>query len=484
MFGNNFLTSKYIRRMQQGGNLSVFAPDPSKYRAPLQGINPAVLQYDINTKPLDTSGLIQVLQTKDQMDIAREKAALEREKLKAEADAEKNKLQYMQMKFAMDLVGDMFKSTNASSPGSGAASGLIYSENDILQSPRFNALDQQFNEKFKKLSEDVIKSSFAPVGVPSATSLMKSALELKTLKERGPSTSDIKAEAASRNNLYQIMSGTKKGSDNANLRVSAPLANRILKKGDDYLKGIDNGYQMGLTINSTSGLVFDTEVAGKKFQDLITRVNSPIEQETLDDSGTVITTKKTKKVLSPDLAAKSAADAIWVDANLRSYASDLFGLDLWDDDPANEATIKANLASALRKVIEADDAIYNGTSGITTDISAQIKPQENKTVNLNYNIKGGTTRDETKTVTVQRVDPNSLPKEVKVSADGTTYDISNSPNLIKAANELAKKTKVTIDLKKVPANMMQSILNRSGGDKSSAQIKGPSGKTYTFKTKQ
>ncbi len=474
MFGNTYLTRNYLRKMQQGGGTTVFAPDPSQYRTPLQGINPAVLQYNINTKPLDTSGLIQVLQTKDEMDMAREKAAIEREKLKAQADSEKNKLQYQQMKFAMDLVGDMFKSTGDSSISTGGKS--LYPNNDILNTPRFAPKLKEYQEAEDKKIEDIVKSMYAPAGFESSLSLMKGAMDLKRIRENGPATAMIVAEQQARQSLLEVIAGTKKGSK---LKANPVLAKRILDMQEEYLNGADNGYELGLTINSTAGLTYNPEVESVKLKNAYIELNKPIVEEVFDDNGKVIRTVETKKTLDPKLASKSLTEMILADAGLRSYASELYNLDLYPQNPADEEATKEVLRSTIQKFIEYDDGLYNQTSGIQTNVTNQVLSSPVKTSNVNFTYSGGVNStkkidqkiDVNKKTTVTGLNQAKLPTGVKPSADGATVDISSNAAMVKAANALSKETNRVIDNTKVPVAILESIIKRAGPDKTTTTKK-------------
>jgi hypothetical protein len=473
MFGNTFLTSKYLKRMQQGGvTTTVFAPDPSRYRSPLQGINPSVLQYDVNTKPLDTSGLVQVLQTKDKMDLEREKAAIEREKLKAEADAEKSKLQYQQMKFSMDLLGDLVKVSGNKSIGT--SGNPVYPNNEIMKSPRFIKLQQDWNQKESEIMDNVVKSTFAPAGIDSALAMTRGILDLKRHRENTPSTSQMMADHETWSNIWDISSGTKKGSKE---KVNPSLLMSSLKQREDWLNGIDNGYQLGITPNTAAGLIWLEDSASKKYTTMITNLNKPIVEEKIDASGNIIKTIETSKTLDPKLASKAAVDAVFSDAELRSYVSNLYGIDLWDPDPLNEQALRETLRDRIQKSIEFDDALYNGPSGVVSNVSTQVLPIKDKTTTVNMVYSGGvnSTRDDkstiNKTTTVTGLDKQSLPKGVTASADGATVNISGNSDLVKAAKDLSKQTGKVIDNTKVPISMLEAIINASGGSKKSKTVK-------------
>jgi len=286
MFGNSFLTSKYLKKLQQGGGISI--PDPARFRTPIQGINPSVFNYDINTKPLDVNPMLQVMQTKDSMDMAREKAALEREKLKAQADLEKSKLQHQQNKMMMDFMGDMFKVTGDASMSS--AGTPLYAGNDLTTSKRYAPIYQQWQTKESEIVTDIAKSMSAPVGSTQAsTVIMNKMLELQRHRQNAPTTMQMGADHKSMENFWTTMSGNSK---DKNKKMNGTLAMRALKQREEFLNGVDNGYELGMSVNNIPGLVYDNEYERKKLDDIYAQVNKPIEQEFMDSGGGVITTKK------------------------------------------------------------------------------------------------------------------------------------------------------------------------------------------------
>ena len=384
MFGNTYLTSKYLRRLQQGGTIA--APDPSRFRTPLQGINPSVLQYNVDTRPLEVTPLLQVMQTKDTMDMQREKAALEREKLKAEADLAEKKLQHEQNKMMMNMMGDMFKVTGDASMG--ASGNPLYVGNDLMTSARFAPVYKQWQDKESQIVAELSKIAASPVGSTQAgTSFMNKMLELQRHRQNAPTTAQMSADHKSLETFWSVMSGTSKEKD---LRVDPSLARKLLKQREDYLNGNDNGYELGLTPNSMQGLVYNEKNEAEKLKNIYTEINKPIKQETVDSNGKVVTTRETQKVLDPKLASQAILDRVWVDGGQKSYLSNLYGIDLWSVTPENEASVKELLRDRIQKTIEYDDQLYGGTTGITTNVSTQVlaSDQTRKVVDMNYNISG------------------------------------------------------------------------------------------------
>lgn len=462
MFGNTYLTSKYLRRLQQGGG--VFSPNPAQFRTPLRGINPAVISYDVNATPLDVSPLLQVMQTQDkmamdreQLAMQRENAAIQREKLKAEADLEKSKLQYQQNKMALDFMGDMFKVTGDASMG--ASGNPLYVGNDLSTSKRFAPKYQEWQQKESQIVDEISKLLYAPIGsTQTGNAVMNKMLELQRHRQSAPTTMEMGADHKSVQNFWNIMAGGDK-----KLKVNGTLAKNVLGLREGYLNGEDNGYQLGNTINTTPGLVYNTETETEKWKNIYTEMNKPIKQESMSSDGKILSTKETMRALDPKLASQAILDRVWSDAGQKSYLSDVYGIDLWGVTPENEASVKELLRDRIQKTIEYDDQLYGGSTGITTNVSGQILSSPDKTVTMNYNVSGGTSKTINKTVTP--LDPASLPSNVSANNDDT-YDISKNADLVKKGQELAKKTKQNFNPNKVTQAQLEAISGASSSGSS------------------
>jgi hypothetical protein len=279
----------------------------------------------------------------------------------------------------------------------GASGNPLYAGNDLMTSKRFSQKYQEWQQKETQIVDELAKSASAPIGTTGST-IMTKMLDLQRHRQNTPTTSQMAADHKSMENFWGIMSSTSK--DDKDSKVNKTLAQKLLKQREDYLNGVDNGYELGVTANTIPGMVYREKDEKEKLKNIYTEINKPIEDEVVDSSGRVITTKTTKKVLDSKLASQAILDRVWADSGQRSYLSDVYGVDLWDVTPDNEASVKEVLRDRIQKTIEYDDKLYNGAQGITTNVSTQFAPadQNYKKVDINYNVSGGRTDKKETTV--------------------------------------------------------------------------------------
>jgi len=271
---------------------------------------------------------------------------------------------------------------------------------------------------------------------------MNKMLELQRHRQNAPTTMQMGADHKSMENFWTTMSGNSK---DKNKKMNGTLAMRALKQREEFLNGVDNGYELGMSVNNIPGLVYDNEYERKKLDDIYAQVNKPIEQEFMDSGGGVITTKKT--------------------------------------DQNNEARVKELLRDKIEKTIQYDDQLYGGATGVTTDISAQILPTKDKTVTMNYNVAGGTTKNINKTVTP--LDSVELPKNVSTNTDGS-YDVSGNPDTLKKIKAYRAANKISSNnYKNVSGKELAEALSpgSTGGTTAAPAAPGTSG-SATAKTPQ
>ena len=97
------LKLKYILKYQQGGNIiTTFSPQPRNFTSPIQGINPAVLQYDVRSAPIDMSQLTQVMQFNSNL-------RFQKEKNEKDLSLEREKLQFQKDKLSAELEAEWYK---------------------------------------------------------------------------------------------------------------------------------------------------------------------------------------------------------------------------------------------------------------------------------------------------------------------------------------------------------------------------------------
>ena len=373
--------SKYLRNMQQGGGLSVFAPNPQPYRAPLQGLNPNVFQYDVRTQPIDISNLIQVMQTKDAMDIMREQAALERQKLKAEVDLANMKFEHQkakaQMDFSLDIM-DKFGGFNKPIPFE-----------DYTMSNRYKAQYEPLVNDFHLKQEELFKMIAT---TPMEDRLFPSKLQNKldaidTAYKRIIPLEEFKMDQAGRDKIAKIQSNPS-----GDLQVYSPSLLRLEDKRQRFYNGMeDNGYNMGYVTDPTIWYSQKTEAEKLKEAFRVLNTPQPITSFNTDPSGEndfnqYIQVDNKNYVLKADEAAKIMAKKILADPKQSSYVSNLYGIDLHDPNVSTEDKVNI-LQSVLKPQLEYDDALLSSKK--ESYRITQTTPKPDRDINMNYNVSGG-----------------------------------------------------------------------------------------------
>lgn len=376
--------SKYLAKMQQGGGLSVSAPNPQPYRAPLQGLNPNVFQYDVRTQPLDTSNLIQVMQTKDTMDLKRQQAALEREKMKAEADLAKMKFEHQkakaQMDFSMDMMDKFGKFDGLNNP--------IPFE-DYTMSARYKTQYEPIVNDLRAAEEDVFKTiSTMPIGdkmlMPTINEKLK---RVEIAKKRLIPLEQFKVDQSGRDKIAKIQSDPS-----GDLQVYGPSLMRVEDKRQRFYNGVeDNGYNMDYVTDPTIWYSQKTEAEKLKETFKVMNTPQPITSFNTDPSGEnefnqYVQVDKKNFVPKADKAAELMADKILADPKQTSYISSMYGIDF--HDPSVSLDIKKkNLKEILQPQLEFDDDLLRSKSNSYRITQTSPKPKKDD-VNINYNIKG------------------------------------------------------------------------------------------------
>ncbi len=376
--------------MQQGGAPSVFAPNPQPYRAPLQGLNPNVFQYDVRTQPLDTSNLIQVMQTKDTMDIRREQAALEREKMKADADLAKMKLEHQKAKAQSDFSLEMMK--NNFSKFSGISNPIPFE--DYTMSNRYKSQYEPLVNAMKAEEQSLVDIvATTPYGDPMLVNKMKDKKDkIESLYKRIVPLEWFKVDQAGRDKINQIRTSEK-----GDLRVYEPSIMRLEDRRQRYLNDMEeNNYKMDYATDPT--IWFNEKSEAKKLKDAIDFVNTPRKTTDfgdliIDKYNQFIKVTKEDVVPKPELAADLLAQKILSDPKQTSYVSTLYGLDLHDPSISPEDKKKALIGLIKPELDFADkilSSVENAGESYLTKVDTPDRPKE-ATKHV-IEVSGGTTK--------------------------------------------------------------------------------------------
>ena len=378
--------SKYLAKMQQGGVPSVFAPNPQPYRAPLQGLNPNVFQYNINTAPLDTSNLIQVMQTKDVNDLRREQAALEREKLKAEADLAKMKFEHQKAKAQQDFNFDMMEKIIGKTAAFSGINNQIPFE-DYTMSNRYKAQYEPIVNEMR-VAEKGLMDMVTTTPYGDAMFLRKfndGMTKIETAKKKLIPLEWFKLDDAAYEKANSIMIAPK-----GDERVYAPQFMRISEMRRQYLNdGVDNGYKANFATDPA--LVYNQKEEAAKLAETFKMMNTPqpITSFDTDPSGEnefnqYIQVDKKNFVPTADKAAELMAAKILADPKQTSYVSSIYGIDFHDPSTSLDAKKKI-LKGIIQPQLEFDDDLLRSKSDSYRITQTAPKPD----VNVNYNVSGG-----------------------------------------------------------------------------------------------
>lgn len=372
--------------MQQGGAPSVFAPNPQPYRAPLQGLNPNVFQYDVRTQPLDTTNLIQVMQTKDTMDIRREQAALEREKMKADADLAKMKFEHQKAKAQSDFNLEMMK--GSFNKFSGISNPIPFE--DYTMSNRFkNQYEPIVNEMRAAEQEAMDMVTTTPFGDPMFLKRFNGAIsKIDGAKKKLVPLEWFKLDQAGYKKANSLLTAPK-GDDRVN---PAQFMRNSALRGQYLNEEVDNGYKANFATDPA--LVYNEKTEAKKFEDAIDFYNTP--RKTTEYADVIIDKynqfkQVTKDTVLPNsgLAAELWVDKILADPKQASYVSSRLGIDIHDPSIKLEDKKKV-LIGLLKPELDFADKLLSSikNSGESYLVKVDTPDRPKPDVNINYNIKG------------------------------------------------------------------------------------------------
>lgn len=388
----SYLTERYVRRMQQGGGVGVFAPNPQPYRSPLQGLDPNVFRYEVNTKPLDTSGIIQVMQTKDNLAIQQEKMAADREQMALRRELQEKQLEFEEAKMMNTLMTDLFKASGGSQTFN-KKGDVVYQNGDAAQSPRFKDMFLKLETEKAKALDEMMEARFLPSGQHALKKMMAASNKLRNLNATVPSTEIQNDEIA-----YQKFMAERSTMGSKIGMSEFQFANGVTKRADFY-GGEDNGYKLGDIGKIVTYPVAETSKAFNKIlEDALIgdKVKGIDSKKVPGSTSTVVVETEERVITDPKLAAEKVIAQMDINPQFKAYASNQFGLDLLEGDPKIVAPL---LKEKLVKYFEAEQAADPLYGRVSQSLKKTITPKED--TNVNYNVTGGTTRAETRNTKVE-----------------------------------------------------------------------------------
>lgn len=347
-----YLTEKYIRRMQNGGGagnvgVSVAAPNPQPYIAPLQGLNPNVFKYEVNTKPLDTSPLIQVMQTKDSLAVAREKIAVDLQEAQLKKEMQEKQLEFQEIKFMNELAADMFKASGGMHFGKDG--NPVVSKESYMDTVRWKTINAPIQAKIEAEREKFTDIASMPSNPAKMGQIMKIQNNIRKLAESMIPDPAFRADIAFRDSILKMKSDPSSKYD-----VSDIQARRFLDTNDAWWKmepGGD-GYKPGVQ----DIVVYDKKEAAKAFDKITTDAQaatkiSDVATEPTGGGGATIVQRTANISSAPEVAAQEAAQRILSDRKVLAYTENRLGIDL-TTDPEIGAKL---LTEALTKEFKASE---------------------------------------------------------------------------------------------------------------------------------
>jgi len=359
MFKNNNLKS-VVKKMQQGG-LTVFAPEPNQYRAPVPGIDPNIYRFN-PMATFDVSPLVEMQKQQQAADIQRQNAALAREKMMHQAMMQDRKMAMEQEK----EMFSMFFGNHAKSGGqpTDAGGNILYTNNDPSTSARFSPLFKSYNEKKMKMFDDILQVKSLPYDTKNrANVLARLYQEYTELQKSVPTTAEMEVDSRLYNRIMELVS---KPQDN--MRVNLPMLNEYIANRSAYYRnepGSDKLYSLG---QQPAGLMYDYTAGRKAFDEAMLKLNSPQEMGSTENVGANnIISQQTQKIILPtEEAAAKLADLVLANPTLRAYIQDTYNMKLFSlspDDPLAKDD-KQTLINTIKPLISYDDQLQ--TFGLST----------------------------------------------------------------------------------------------------------------------
>jgi hypothetical protein len=372
------LKLKYILKYQQGGNIiTTFSPQPRNFTSPIQGINPAVLQYDVRSAPIDMSQLTQVMQFNSNL-------RFQKEKNEKDLSLEREKLQFQKDKLSAELeaewykqVADDFKTAKSINK---ATTGTGIDDLDRMEtSPFYLNQDATYKEQLAQYEEAYKKQL---TGKPFDT---KNLMERKNLESKLQSAASklpafpkLRADDRIHASLLDIFTNEK-----SDIKLHKTSFLDYNERRLAHRETGANTYQLGEGFKAMYSLDAET----KNYEDILKTARKTYEEETTRiENGLIVSDKK---VIAPsnEVAAKNAA-ASALNGSTFYYMDEMkMGGTLFGLGP--EERKKALEGHFLNKFKEDDasNAAFNEFQ--SSSFKGQLpKEEKDKTVTFKYDVPG------------------------------------------------------------------------------------------------
>ena len=423
------LRLKYLLKYQQGGGVTTFAPQPRNYVMPVQGINPAVLQYDIKTAPIDTSQLTQVMQFDSNLRFQKNKiekeTALEREKLqfqKDKLDAEMSSEWYKQ-------IANEFKTAKAINK---EVTGTTLDEFDRMENAPFYLSKDANYRKLLQQKEDAYKKllTSSPFDTKNLIERKNIDLEIENIAPKLPMFSQLRADDRLYGKLSEIYTNEK-----SDIKLHNQSFLDFTERRLSHRETGDPNYKLGEGFKA----MYSMDGESKNYQSIINNSRKSYEENiTRIENGMIVSDKQT---ITPDnqTAARMAAESVLNSPSTFYYMDEnIMGGALFNLSPEDRK--KALEQHFLAKMKEDDPATEALNSKIGSEFKGQLPKgaEGNKTVTFNYNVPGKTQSDPNSILNSFGLDAGqkAVVAQALLKAKAANMDVSDPFYVAKVANEV------------------------------------------------
>lgn len=391
-----------ILKYQDGGNIT--APNPQPYRVPLKGLDREAFTYNVQSSPLDTSGMVQVLQFNENADLKREQMAVQLEQEKLKKEIAQNKLDFEKQKMAFDLLTKLNGLSNKSGKGVKTPDGIDF-DDDIFNRPYFKTKHKETLDQVGELDKELDKLSLElnPSNFPKMLQIIKNK---ETLLKTLPTDVEIGVEQANLQYTKKLLTGdVPKGYKVNSLLFQTYIDGQNEALNTPYMQGSFgnvSGYNVGSLANAPVGMLFKPEDEKAKLDLLITNSlksysADKVAPESVGKVGNaMIKTTTTSMALDEPTAINLITDAIIADPTLSSYISDQYGSIYGEGLSPNRDIVKEIVKSRVYPLYKADRIVadnketkaiqmgatdpYTKETHVQTDINVNRQSTSNSTV--------------------------------------------------------------------------------------------------------
>lgn len=374
------LKLKYLLKYQQGGGVTTFSPQPRNFVSPLQSINPAVLQYDVRTAPIDMSQLTQVMQYNDTLKFQKEKS-------EKDLSLEREKLQFQKDKLSAEMDAEWYKQVSqdykTAKTVNKAVTGSGIDDYDRMEtSPFYLSKNAKYQEVLTQL-EDAYKKQL--IGKPFDT---------KNLIERRNLESQLQSVASKMTDFPKIIADDKMHAKlldiYTNDKSDIKLHNQsFLDYNERRLAHRETGadtYKLGEGFKAMYSLDAET----KNYEDILKNARASYEESKtrVNETGQIVSDKFR---ITPDnqTAAEAAAKSVLNSPSTFYYMDEnKMGGALFNLKPEEQ---KKALEQHFLSKFQEDDAATKALNNFSgSEFKGQLPKDDsgNKTVTFKYDVPG------------------------------------------------------------------------------------------------